>query len=95
MTEERITETTDASGNTHTTHTVVTESEKGGINWIVVLLVLGLLGLHGGDILAGLGVHEDDEVLVEVDLTQEALLGAQQELEKVRRQASPAVQVWS
>ena len=42
MTEERITETTDASGNTHTTHTVVTESEKGRINWIVVLLVLGV-----------------------------------------------------
>jgi hypothetical protein len=42
MTEERITETTDAVGNTHTTHTVVTDGEtrSGGTNWALILLVL-------------------------------------------------------
>jgi uncharacterized protein HemX len=44
MTEERITETTDAAGNTHTTHTVVSdgESRRSGTNWVLVLLVLGV-----------------------------------------------------
>lgn len=42
MTEERITETTDAAGNTHTTHTVVTDGEgrRSGTNWGLLLLVL-------------------------------------------------------
>ncbi|MFW2350711.1 hypothetical protein [Qipengyuania sp.] len=42
MTEERITETTDAVGNTHTTHTVVTDggTRSGGTNWALILLVL-------------------------------------------------------
>jgi len=42
MTEERITETTDEAGNTHTTHTVVTDGEtrSGGTNWVLILLVL-------------------------------------------------------
>ena len=42
MTEERITETTDAAGNTHTTHTVVSDREqgRGGTNWMLLLLVL-------------------------------------------------------
>lgn len=44
MTEERITETTDAAGNTHTTHTVVSDgaSPKGGTNWVLVLLAIGV-----------------------------------------------------
>lgn len=44
MTEERITETTDAAGNTHTTHTVVTDGEprSGGTNWVVIMLVLAV-----------------------------------------------------
>jgi len=44
MTEERITETTDSAGNTHTTHTVVTDTERrtGGTNWVVILLVLAV-----------------------------------------------------
>lgn len=46
MTDERITETTDAAGNTHTTHTVVTENEgrSGGTSWglIIILIVLAL-----------------------------------------------------
>jgi hypothetical protein len=42
MTEERITETTDAAGNTHTTHTVVSDgaTSRGGTNWGIILLVL-------------------------------------------------------
>lgn len=42
MTEERITETTDAAGNTHTTHTVVSDGEprSGGTNWVLIILVL-------------------------------------------------------
>lgn len=44
MTEERITETTDAAGNTHTTHTVVSDGEtrSGGTNWVLILLVLAV-----------------------------------------------------
>ena len=42
MTEERITETTDSAGNTHTTHTVVSDgaNRSGGTNWAIILLVL-------------------------------------------------------
>lgn len=41
MTEERITETETPSGNTHTTHTVVTdEPRRGGSSWVLILLVL-------------------------------------------------------
>ncbi len=41
MTEERITETQTPSGNTHTTHTVVTDDKRGGgSSWFIVLIVL-------------------------------------------------------
>ena len=43
MTEERITETTTPSGNTHTTHTVVSDDRSrsgGGAGWVIGLLVL-------------------------------------------------------
>ncbi|KWV95851.1 MULTISPECIES: hypothetical protein [unclassified Erythrobacter] len=44
MTEERITETTDSSGNTHTTHTVVTDGANrgGGTNWVLIMLVVAI-----------------------------------------------------
>ena len=46
MTEERITEITDSAGNTHTTHTVVTDSghKSGGSSWglIILLAVLAI-----------------------------------------------------
>lgn len=46
MTEERITETTDAAGNTHTTHTVVTDTgrKSSGTSWglLVLLAVLAI-----------------------------------------------------
>ena len=41
MTEERITQTTDDTGNTHTTHTIVHDggSQSGGFRWGLLLLV--------------------------------------------------------
>ena len=49
MTEERITETTTPSGNTHTTHTVVSDdgAGKGGANWVMILLVVLALVIGG------------------------------------------------
>lgn len=49
MTEERITETQTPAGDTHTTHTVITDERRsGGSIWIVVLIliVLGVVGLY-------------------------------------------------
>ena len=46
MTEERITETTDSAGNTHTTHTVVSgtgERTGGGTSWGIILLIVVLV----------------------------------------------------
>lgn len=46
MTEERITETQTPSGNTHTTHTIVTDDKKsGGSGWLIVLIVLLAIGV--------------------------------------------------
>ena len=47
MAEERITETTDSVGNTHTTHTVITdhgEKRSGGFSWglLILLAVLAI-----------------------------------------------------
>ena len=45
MTEERITETTDSAGNTHTTHTVVTDTaaaNRSGAPWGLLLLLAAL-----------------------------------------------------
>lgn len=47
MTEERITETTDSAGNTHTTHTVVSDTDRrsGGTSWgILILLAVLAIG---------------------------------------------------
>ena len=44
MTEERITETTDSAGNTHTTHTVVSDTgtnRSGGTSWGIIILIIG------------------------------------------------------
>lgn len=41
MTEERIVETETPTGQTHTTHTVVTDEPRGGgANWALIILVL-------------------------------------------------------
>lgn len=48
MTEERIVETQTPSGNTHTTHTVVTDDgarRRGGAGWLIALvLIIAALG---------------------------------------------------
>lgn len=42
MTEERITEVETPAGNTHTTHTVVTDGEprRGGAGWLLPLILI-------------------------------------------------------
>ena len=43
MVEERITETRTPDGNTHTTHTVVSDSPEnrgGGAKWMIILLLV-------------------------------------------------------
>ncbi|WP_454599224.1 hypothetical protein [Qipengyuania sp. SM2507] len=46
MTEERITETRTPSGDTHTTHTVITDEKRsGGSGWLIVLIVLLAIGV--------------------------------------------------
>ncbi|WP_370178595.1 hypothetical protein [Alteriqipengyuania sp.] len=46
MTEERITEHTDEAGNTHTTHTVVTDGEKhGGGGSTILLIILAVIAI--------------------------------------------------
>jgi len=40
MTEERITEHTDKAGNTHTTHTIVTDGERSGGGGAKIMLVI-------------------------------------------------------
>lgn len=66
MTEERITETTDSAGNTHTTHTVVTDSgqKSGGSSW-GILLLLAVLAIGAFVIftqLSGAEVAKDNAV---------------------------------
>lgn len=66
MTEERITETTDGAGNTHTTHTVVTDGESrgGGTNWAIILLVLvvAVVGIWFMTQMGGAEVAKDNAV---------------------------------
>ncbi|MEZ5679713.1 MAG: hypothetical protein R3E14_00245 [Erythrobacter sp.] len=66
MTEERITETTTPSGETHTTHTVVTdgESRSGGTNWAILLLVLAaaVIGIFFLTQMSGAEVAKDNAV---------------------------------
>lgn len=47
MTEERIDETTLPTGDTHTTHTVITDgkSSSGGASWGVLLVILAVAAL--------------------------------------------------
>lgn len=40
MVEERITEHTDASGNTHTTHTIDTREGGGAGKWVLLLVIV-------------------------------------------------------
>lgn len=66
MTEERITETTDGAGNTHTTHTVVTDGEKrsGGTSWglLILLAVLAIGAIVIFSQMSGAEVAKDNAV---------------------------------
>lgn len=46
MTEERITETSSPTGDTHTTRTVISDGGSSGSSWgmLVVFLILAMLG---------------------------------------------------
>lgn len=46
MVEERVTETETPTGDTHTTHTVVTDDRRGGGGtWLIVLALIVLLAV--------------------------------------------------
>lgn len=66
MAEERITETTDSAGNTHTTHTVVTDGEtkSSGTSWglIIILLVLAIGAFVIFSQMSGAEVAKDNAV---------------------------------
>lgn len=65
MTEERITETTTPSGETHTTHTVITDRESGGGGkWVLLLLVLAIaiVGVFFLTQMSGAEVAKDNAV---------------------------------
>ncbi len=67
MTEERITETTDSAGNTHTTHTVVSDGDTGrsaGSGWAIalVVLVLGIAAIFVFSQMSGAEVAKDNAV---------------------------------
>lgn len=76
MTEERITETTDSVGNTHTTHTVVTDGERrgSGTSWglIIILLVLAIGAFVVFTQMSGAEVAEDNAIAGAADQVGEA-----------------------
>lgn len=66
MTEERITETTTPTGETHTTHTVITDGERrsGGANWgmLVLLVLVAIVGIFLFTQMSGSEVAKDNAV---------------------------------
>lgn len=67
MTEERIVETTTPSGETHTTHTIVTDSDTargGGANWALLLFlaVAAVAGIWFFTQMSGAEVAKDNAV---------------------------------
>ena len=67
MTEERITETTTPSGDTHTTHTIVHADggrKGGGSSWVMllVLVVLAIGGFYLFSQMSGAEVAKDNAV---------------------------------
>ena len=76
MTEERITETTDSVGNTHTTHTVVTDGENrsSGTSWglIIILLVLAIGAFVVFTQMSGAEVAKDNAIAGAADQVGEA-----------------------
>ena len=76
MTEERITETTTPSGETHTTHTVISDGEgrSGGTSWGILLLVLlvAVVGLFLFTQMSGAEVAKDNAVAEAADQVGDA-----------------------
>lgn len=66
MTEERITETTTPTGETHTTHTVITDGERsgGGANWgmLILLALVAVVGIFLFTQMSGAEVAKDNAV---------------------------------
>ena len=66
MTEERITETRTPDGNTHTTHTVVTDEPRrsGGSGWamVLILLAVAVIGIVLITQMGGAEVAKDDAI---------------------------------
>lgn len=66
MTEERITETTTPTGETHTTHTVITDGERrnGGAGWgmLVLLVLVAIVGIFLFTQMSGSEVAKDNAV---------------------------------
>ncbi len=68
MTEERITETRDpATGDTHTTHTVITDGEPrsgGGAGWLIaiILIVAVIAGIFLFTNMSGSEVAKDNAI---------------------------------
>lgn len=67
MTEERITETQTPSGNTHTTHTVVTddgERRRGGSGWLIALALIlaAVVGIYLFSQQSGSEIAKDNAV---------------------------------
>ena len=76
MTEERITETTDSAGNTHTTHTVVSDRDGGrsGTNWGIILLILvvAIVGIFFLSQMSNSEVAKDNAIAGAADQVGEA-----------------------
>ncbi|WP_324827602.1 hypothetical protein [Qipengyuania zhejiangensis] len=66
MTEERITETTTPSGDTHTTHTIVSDGDtrSSGTNWglILIVLLIAAVGVFFITQMSGAEVAKDNAV---------------------------------
>ena len=77
MTEERITETTDSVGNTHTTHTVVTDGDNrksGGTSWglLIILAVVAVAAVLIFSQMSGAEVAKDNAVAGAADQVGDA-----------------------
>jgi len=76
MTEERVTETTDQAGNTHTTRTVVTDGgeKSGGFPWAVLALiaVVAIVGFVAFSQIGGAEIAKDNAVAEAANAVGEA-----------------------
>ena len=85
MTEERITEVHSPDGDTHTTHTVITDGERrsGGSGWLIaiVLLIAVIAGIWRFSSMSGAEANKDN-----------AIAGAANEVGEAAQQVGDAAQ---